>query len=113
MGPMSAATVHSGGFLISTRTFLLAFAFVTASSAQVTTGRLEGTVSDSQAAAVPGADVKVVNVQTGQAFNVVTDERGYWALPSMSTANYKVTVTRQGFKTATLENVKVDAGVPA
>jgi hypothetical protein len=70
-------------------------------------------VSDPQGAAVPGAQVKVVNAQNGQAFNVVTDERGYWVLPSMSTATYKVTVTRQGFKTATLDSVKVDAGVPA
>jgi hypothetical protein len=77
------------------------------------TGRLEGTVSDPQGAAVPGAQVKVVNGQTGQAFSVVTDDHGYWALPSMTTATYKVTVMGQGFKTATLNDVKVDAGVPA
>src|SRR6476659_410416 len=110
---MSASSVYSGGFLISIRTLLLVFAFVTASFSQILTGRLEGTVSDPQGAAVPGAQVRVVNGQNGQTFNVVTDERGYWTLPSLSTANYKVTVTRQGFKTATLENVKIDAGVPA
>jgi hypothetical protein len=99
--------------LNSKRTLVLVFALVTASVAQVLTGRLEGTVSDPQGAAVPGAQVKVVNSQNGQTFNVATDERGYWALPSMSTATYRVSVTRQGFKTATLDNVKVDAGVPA
>jgi hypothetical protein len=77
------------------------------------TGRLEGTVTDSQGAYIPGAQVKVLATQTGQGFNVVTDEKGEWALPSMSTGIYKVTITHQGFKTATIENVKVDAGVPA
>ncbi len=95
------------------KTVLVLFAIVTASFAQVLTGRLEGTVSDPQGAAVPAAQVKVVNTQTGQTFNVVTDEKGYWSLPSMSTALYRVTVTSQGFKTATVDNVKVDAGVPA
>lgn len=110
---MSTPSVYQGGTLISIRTLLLGFALVTASFAQVMTGRLEGTVSDPQGAAVPGAQIRVLNGQTGQTFNVVTDEKGYWSLPSMTTATYKVTVTRQGFKTATLENVKVDAGVPA
>ncbi len=41
-------------------------AFVFAAFAQVTTGRLEGTVTDPQGAAVPGASVKVANSQTGQ-----------------------------------------------
>lgn len=104
--------MYPGVILISTRTLLLVFATVTASFAQVT-GRLEGTVSDPQGAAVPAAQVRVINGLNGQSFNVVTDERGYWSLPALATATYKVTVTRQGFKTATLENVKVDAGVPA
>jgi len=83
------------------------------SFAQVMTGRLEGAVTDSQGAAVAAAQVKVTNTQTGQNFAVVTDEKGNWALPSMPTSTYQVTVTRQGFKTATVDNVKVDAGVPA
>ena len=83
------------------------------SRAQVMTGRLDGTVTDSQGAAVATAQVKVTNTQTGQTFALITDEKGNWALPSMPTSLYRVTVTRQGFKTATVENVKVDAGVPA
>ena len=93
--------------------FLILAAFVTAASAQVLTGRLEGTVTDPQGAAVPATQVKVINTQTGQAFLITTDEKGYWALPSMPTATYSVSVTHPGFKTATSEGVKVDAGVPA
>jgi hypothetical protein len=99
--------------LTLTKTLLTLLALVTASFGQVLTSRLEGTVTDAQGAAVPTAQVKVVNSQNGQTFNLLTDEKGYWSLPSLSTATYKITVTSQGFKTANVENVKLDAGVPA
>src|ERR1041385_2654396 len=75
--------------------------------------RLDGTVTDPQGAAVVGAQVRIVNVATGQSFEAKSDERGYWVVPSLSTGNYKVTVSMQGFKTENLDNVKLNAGVPA
>jgi hypothetical protein len=81
--------------------------------AQVTTGRIEGTVTDPQGAAVPGAAVKVGNAATGLMMTATADEKGIWVFPSMATSTYTVTVSRAGFKTVTIENVKVDAGVPA
>src|ERR1043166_7013715 len=81
--------------------------------AQVTTGRIEGSVVDSQGAAVAGAAVKVVNTATGLNMTLSADENGLWALPSMATSLYTITVSHPGFKTVTIENVKVDAGVPA
>ncbi len=81
--------------------------------AQVTTGRLEGTVTDAQGAAVPSAKVVVSNLQTGQNFNLDTNSQGLWVLPSIPTALYTVKVSQTGFKAVTIENVKVDAGVPS
>src|SRR5437762_991397 len=75
--------------------------------------RLEGTVTDPQGASVVGANVRVVNIATGQSFEAKTDDRGYWVVPSMSTGEYKVTVSMQGFKTENLDHVKLNAGVPA
>jgi len=80
---------------------------------QVTTGRIQGTVHDAQGGLIPGAEVKVVNVQLAQAWSVLTDEVGFWAIPSMPSATYSVTISLPGFKSVTIENVKVDAGVPA
>ncbi|MBZ5620146.1 MAG: TonB-dependent receptor [Acidobacteriia bacterium] len=94
-------------------TCMILAAFVTAAGAQVTTGRLEGTVTDSQGASVPGAQIKVVNRETGQTLNAVADDKGLWALPSMPSATYTVTISHPGFKTENVDNVKVDAGVPA
>ncbi|HTS31375.1 MAG TPA: TonB-dependent receptor [Bryobacteraceae bacterium] len=92
---------------------ILLAVLVTAASAQVMTGRLEGTVTDAQGATVPGALIKVTNTQTGQTLNVAADDKGLWAIPSVPTATYTVTVSHPGFKTENIDNVKVDAGVPA
>lgn len=88
-------------------------ASVAVAGAQVTSALLEGTVTDQQGAAVIGADVRVVNIQTGQSLTNSSNERGYWVLPSMPTGAYRVSVSLPGFKAATVENVKIDAGVPA
>ncbi len=80
---------------------------------QVTTAAMEGTVTDPQGAAVVNARITVQNIATGQTLELKSNERGYWVLPSMPTGVYKVTISLEGFKTAVLENVKIDAGVPA
>src|SRR5882724_2685 len=94
-------------------TLLILGLFAMAGLAQVSTGRIEGTVTDAQGATVPGAQVKVINKATGLSLETTTDERGGWVFPSMATAMYTVTVNHPGFKTVTIDNVKVDAGVPS
>ena len=89
------------------------FAAMTAASQVSTTSRLDGTVTDPQGAVVPGAKISVVQAATGQKYTATTDEKGYWALPSLQTGAYQVTVTREGFKTASNPSVVLDAGVPA
>ena len=66
--------------------WLLLAAFAFAAFSQVTTGRIEGAVTDPQGSAVPGAQVKVINKLTGQALDTVSDEQGLWSIPSLSTA---------------------------
>ncbi len=96
------------------RTSVVFLAGALAGFAQVTTtARMDGVVTDQQDAVVPGAQVVVTQIATGQTFHAVTDEKGYWALPSLQTGTYKVTVTHAGFKSVTNENVVIDANVPA
>lgn len=78
-------------------TLLLLAAFSLPGWTQVLTGRIQGTVTDPLNAVIPGADVKVVNKDTGQSFDVVSNELGTWALPSMSTGEYVVTISLPGF----------------
>lgn len=93
---------------------LLAFAAISAISyAQSNTSTLDGTVTDPQGASVARADVALKNVDTGQNFRTVTDDRGHWAIPTLGTGLYAVTVKAAGFKTVTRSGVKMDAGIPA
>src|SRR5437764_12355275 len=112
--PSTSPEVRIGGVMKLLSTCLLALLSVTFAFSQVTTtSRLDGTVSDTQGAAVPAAQVQVVLGATDQMFKVTTDEKGYWVIPGLQSGIYRVTVARQGFKTATTANVKIDAGVPA
>ena len=84
-----------------------------AAFSQVVTARMDGTVSDSGGALVPAATVEVLETNQQQTFKAVADEKGYWAIPSLQSGTYRVSVSHPGFKTQVVANVKMDAGVPA
>src|SRR5689334_1757820 len=74
---------------------------------------LSGTVVDSSGAVVPGADVKIKNNDTGIEFSAVTGSAGEFNVPSMPGGSYSVTVSLQGFKTAVLSKVTLQAAIPS
>ncbi len=76
-----------------------------------TTGSISGSVTDPNGAVVPGAAVTIKGA-AGQSWSVVTNDAGGYRVPSIQNGLYSVTITAQGFKTATVTNVKVDVGTP-
>src|SRR5215472_3926430 len=92
---------------------VLLFVCATMALAQGNTGRMDGSVTDPQGGAVPGAEVVVTIASTGQTFKAVTNECGEWAIPSLGAATYRVTINKSGFKVATVDNVVMNAGVPS
>jgi len=76
--------------------------------AQQFNGTLRGSVVDSTGAVLPGAQVSVVETGTNDTRALQTDARGAWVLPNLKPGTYRVTVTLDGFKTAALDNVKLD-----
>ena len=74
---------------------------------------LSGTVVDSSGAIIPGANVKVKNNATGIEFDTVTGSAGEFNVASMPGGTYSVTVSLQGFKTAILSTVTVQAAIPS
>ncbi|MCX6632041.1 MAG: TonB-dependent receptor [Candidatus Solibacter sp.] len=92
---------------------VMACFFASLAFSQVNTSRLDGTVTDPTGASVPGAEVTVSNVATGQTIKTTTGDRGDWALTSMAAAQYKVVVSKPGFKSGLAGSVVVSAGVPA
>ncbi len=77
------------------------------------TSSISGTVVDASGGVVPGADVKAVNNATRSEFTAVTGPQGNFTIPSVDSGTYTVTVSLMGFKTITLKDVAVNAGVPA
>jgi hypothetical protein len=79
---------------------------------QTNTAPISGVVTDPQGAVIPGAQIEVLNVDTGLVLKATTSERGEWVLPGMSSGTYRVTVTMAGFKKATLSDITMNAGIP-
>src|SRR5262245_8211739 len=92
--------------------FMIALLTATTVLAQ-STASISGVVVDADGGVIPGADVVVKNVATAETFSTVSSDKGVFSIPAMITGTYSVTVSLTGFKTAVLNNVIVNAGVPA
>ena len=77
------------------------------------TASISGVVVDTDGAVIPGATIVVKNTKTGESFNTVSSGAGTFSIPALITGTYTVSVTLEGFKTALLNNVVVNSGVPA
>ncbi len=67
-------------------------------AAQTITGRISGTVTDSNGAAIPGATVKINHVATQQARTATTDPNGYYVVTNLPIGGYAISVEYSGFK---------------
>ncbi len=73
------------------------------------TAQIGGVVRDSSGAAVPGAVLTAVNEENGMRRQAVTDNAGQYSLSTKWPGLYKITVRREGFRTATSYGVKLEA----
>jgi len=67
--------------------------------AQTVTGTLQGTVTDTTGAVVPGVAVMVRNVETGQERTLTTNSEGYYSASFLPLGRYTVTASGQNFST--------------
>ena len=89
--------------------FVLASACLAPSTmrAQLLQGVIEGNVTDSSGAAVPGAQVTVTNEQTGLTRTSETNEVGAYSFPTVNIGTFTIRVGMEGFQTAQQTNVDV------
>jgi hypothetical protein len=80
---------------------------------QTNRGGIAGTVLDQNGAAIPGATVTVTNIGTGQKQTLTTSEDGAFQVSSLDPVTYSIKVEAQGFKTATVQSLKVDTATTA
>jgi hypothetical protein len=83
------------------------------SFAQVDVTSVSGIVKDPSGAAVPGASVSVLNIDTNRKYDTTTSEKGEYAVPALPSGMYRVSATKTGFKAAKIDNVALQVGVPA
>ncbi len=67
--------------------------------AQSGAGSIQGTVTDSTGAVIPGALIHVVNAGTNVATDTKSNNVGFYQVPALFTGTYTVTISVQGMKT--------------
>lgn len=89
---------------------LVATLAVGVTAQDITSGTIQGTVSDEQGAAVAGATVEARHVSTNFAKVFSTDNEGRFTFLSMPPGRYVVSVTKQGFAKLNQENLDLTVG---
>ena len=79
-------------------------------SAQQQLGAIQGTISDSTGAVMPGVTVTVTNADTGVTRTTVSNQSGVYRVPSVEPGSYRVRAELQGFRTAGSDDVVVSVG---
>src|ERR1700734_155371 len=77
-------------------------------SAQDATGRVTGIVFDPSGATIADAHVTVTNVGTGISRETTSDSTGFYQVLALPVGAYKVTVEKQGFRSATTSESKLE-----
>src|SRR2546425_7819205 len=87
---------------------ILVFLTATLALTQVTTGSLQGVVTDPNKASVPGATVKITNVDTGAMREANTNDEGFYRVTNLQPGeHYRVEISKAGFAPAKVENLVV------
>src|ERR1700736_2666152 len=73
-------------------------------------GDISGIVTDTTGAAVPGATVTVLNVETGVTKDYTTNDAGVYDTSSIVAGTYKLTFSREGFSTLIRSSITVQVG---
>jgi hypothetical protein len=99
-------------YRLATMLFGLLFAFGLATDcfAQAgSTGAITGTIKDPAGAAIPGAQIDIVNEETGVTERTVrTNEDGSFTVSQLPISSYRVTVTAPGFSKIEAPGIKVN-----
>jgi hypothetical protein len=90
----------------------LAFVNTPAAMAQTFRGSIQGTITDSSGAVVPGAQVKVFSQAIGLSRTLAANDRGEYVASELPLGTYSVTVEKKGFRTTTLTQIPVSVGSP-
>src|SRR5499426_2470784 len=80
--------------------------------AQVDQAAISGTITDTSGAAVQGAKIELASPTTGLHRETTTNTTGIYHLPALPIGNYKINVSKEGFKSVEFPNVELSVGQP-
>lgn len=78
--------------------------------AQVFTGSISGTVTDSSGAAMPAANLTLRQAGTGLVISTSSDATGNFSFPSADPGDYTLTIAKDGFKTLEKTGIVLQTG---
>ncbi|MGI8745482.1 MAG: TonB-dependent receptor domain-containing protein [Bryobacteraceae bacterium] len=70
---------------------------------------IQGTVTDSSGAVIPGADVSLTNLETGKVQKTTTSGEGFYHFAGLAPGRYTVTASKAAFKQSSIQDLKVNA----
>src|SRR5215510_5066507 len=79
-------------------------------NAQISGGSLSGIVTDTSQAAIPDAQVTLINMNTRVARTVATDAAGFYTAPDLLPGSYEMTAAAPGFTTQVRTGIAVNVG---
>ena len=90
--------------------FCLSMASLVWGQSQITTGTIQGEVTDEKGGLVPGATVEIKNLDTNFSRTETTGPDGRFTFLLLPSGRYTVTISKQGFATIVQENVNLTVG---
>jgi hypothetical protein len=90
--------------LIAASVFLVAPCAV----AQTAMAAISGRVTDQNNAVLPDADINIEKVDTHIGTSAKTNAEGLYVFPSLQPGNYEMTVSKSGFRSTTVRELKLD-----
>lgn len=113
-GAVSTGAVrHALHIWLCTAAALLLAMASTASAQLSSTGTINGTVTDSQGAVVPGAAISIENQATHFTITSTSSQAGEFVVPGLQPGTYSVKVTKSGFAVDTIAGIEVHPAVVA
>ncbi len=70
---------------------------------------VQGTVTDANGGVVPGAKLTLLSKETSRSIETISSDDGFYRFSSLAPGLYSLTVTSGAFKTAVVDDLKIDA----